>query len=108
MSTPVTTPAFPAAPAAPPPAWIEIDLAALAGNHARLTRLMRVHNPAAEVAGVVKANGYGLGADLVGPALARAGAPALFVAHLAEGRSAPAGAGGGFHTSSSPHGLFTS
>ncbi|WP_449220099.1 alanine racemase [Tistrella mobilis] len=85
MSTPVTTPAFPAAPAAPPPAWIEIDLAALAGNHARLTRLMRVHNPAAEVAGVVKANGYGLGADLVGPALARAGAPALFVAHLAEG-----------------------
>ncbi|MGV0757897.1 alanine racemase [Tistrella mobilis] len=85
MSTPVTTPVLPAAPAAPPPAWIEIDLDALAENHARLTGLMRAHNPAAEVAGVIKADGYGLGADIVGPALARAGAPALFVAHLSEG-----------------------
>lgn len=72
-------------PLAPPPAWIEIDLDAVTANHAQLTGLMRRHNPAAAVGAVIKADGYGLGAAALAPVLAAAGAPALFVAHLAEG-----------------------
>ena len=47
-----------------PLSWLEIDLAAVAAN----TRTLRRRAGAAEVAAVVKADGYGLG----GPAMARA------------------------------------
>lgn len=41
--------------------------------------------PSAEIAAVVKADAYGLGADHVGPALAQAGARTFFVAAAGEG-----------------------
>ncbi len=62
-------------------ATLTIDLDALASNYRRLATEL---DPAS-CAAVIKANGYGLGADRVAPALWRAGARVFFVAHVAEG-----------------------
>ena len=57
---------------------LTIDLAAIAANWRALDAMT-----GCETAAVVKADGYGLGADRVAPALAKAGAKTFFVA-LAE------------------------
>lgn len=62
-------------------AVLTIDLGALSDNYRRLCE----RAPASEVAGVVKADGYGLGAAEVAPALWWAGCRQFFVAHLDEG-----------------------
>ena len=67
----------------PGQAVLTIDLGALAGNYRRLQEAA----PGSEVAGVVKANGYGLGALEVAGALWQAGCRRFFVAHLDEGRA---------------------
>ncbi len=59
---------------------LTIDLGAVVENWRRLAR----EAPAAEVAAVVKANAYGLGADRVGAALAAAGCRSFFVAQCGE------------------------
>ncbi|NBS43093.1 MAG: alanine racemase, partial [Acetobacteraceae bacterium] len=64
-----------------PSAILHIDLAAIAENW----RLLAARGAPGAVAGVVKANAYGLGADRVAPALQAAGCRHFFVAHLAEG-----------------------
>lgn len=61
-------------------AVLRIDLAALVENY----RIIQRHAAPAAVAGVVKADGYGLGARLVADALVSAGCRHLFVAHLGE------------------------
>lgn len=63
------------------PARLEIDLAAIAANW---KALVAIAAPAA-VAGVVKADGYGLGAGPVGRALWAAGCRDFFVARAGEG-----------------------
>ncbi|GGD97848.1 alanine racemase [Aureimonas endophytica] len=60
---------------------LTIDLGALAANYRQLVALAG----GAKVAGVVKADGYGLGAVPVARRLAREGCESFFVAHLAEG-----------------------
>ena len=60
---------------------LTVRLGALTDNYRTFQRLA---GPAA-VAGVVKADGYGLGADFTGPALAAAGCDTFFVARLEEG-----------------------
>ncbi|MGH6944682.1 MAG: alanine racemase [Geminicoccaceae bacterium] len=62
-------------------AILTIDLGALTANYARLCR----EAPVSEVAGVVKANGYGLGVLEVARALREVGCRSFFVAHLDEG-----------------------
>ena len=62
---------------------LQIDLGALAANY----RALAARAPGAEAAAVVKADGYGLGADRVGPALSRAGARSFFVALASEGQA---------------------
>lgn len=64
-----------------PTAVLHIDLAAIAANWRALAERA---SPGA-VAGVVKANAYGLGAAKVAPVLYAAGCRHFFVAHLAEG-----------------------
>ena len=64
-------------------AVLTVDLGALAGNYRRLRRAAA----AAAVAGVVKADGYGLGAPAVADALWQAGCRSFFVAQLEEGRA---------------------
>ena len=64
-----------------PPGRLAIDLDAVAGNWLKLCDLAA---PAA-VAGVVKADAYGLGMDRVAPALRQAGCSLFFVAGLEEG-----------------------
>lgn len=64
-------------------ARLTIDLDALAHNHAVLRRQVG----GAEVAPVVKADGYGLGAERVARRLLAEGAQTLFVARVAEGVS---------------------
>lgn len=59
---------------------LTIDLGALAANYRILQKAAR-----APVAGVVKANGYGLGLDKVGPTLATQGCSEFFVANIDEG-----------------------
>src|SRR3954453_15554154 len=59
-------------------AELEIDLGAVVGNWRALGRL----HPSGPVAGVVKADAYGLGAGRVAPALYAAGGRHFFVAHL--------------------------
>ena len=59
---------------------LTIDLDAVVANY----RLLSATAPGAECAGVVKANGYGLGAAPVVRALAAAGCRTFFVAHLGE------------------------
>ncbi len=61
-------------------AILDIDLDAIAGNW----RLLCGRHPAGPVAGVVKADGYGLGAGPVAARLFRAGCRHFFVAHLDE------------------------
>ena len=61
-------------------AILEIDLAAIVANW----RLLCALHPAGPVAGVVKADGYGLGARPVAPALYAAGCRHFFVALLDE------------------------
>nr|WP_221237195.1 alanine racemase [Roseospira goensis] len=66
---------------------LTVDLDALAGNWRRLQARLK---PGTECGGVVKANGYGLGAVSVAHALYRAGCRTFFVAQLEEGlRVAP-------------------
>ena len=68
-------------PHPPRPTWLEIDLDALAGN----VRALRARiGPARQLFAVVKANAYGHGADIVGPAALAAGADRLAVATLGE------------------------
>lgn len=62
---------------------LTIDLDALAANHAAL----RAHAGGAEVAPVVKADGYGLGAGPVARRLHAEGAGTFFVARVAEGEA---------------------
>ena len=54
-------------------------------NIAENWRTMAGLHPRAKTAGVVKANAYGLGADKVAPALAKAGCDTFFVAYPEEG-----------------------
>jgi len=61
-------------------ARLEVDLSAIAANW----RALVVLHPSGPVAGVVKADAYGLGADRVAPALFAAGCRHFFTAHLAE------------------------
>jgi alanine racemase len=61
-------------------AILEIDLAAIADNW----RLLCARHPSGPVAGVVKADGYGLGARPVAQALYAAGCRHFFVALLDE------------------------
>jgi len=61
-------------------AWLTIDLDALAGNY----RILR-DRAAGNCAAVVKADGYGLGAAIVGRRLAREGCRDFCVAHMSEG-----------------------
>ena len=61
-------------------AVLEVDLAAIVANW----RLLCAMHPSGPVAGVVKADGYGLGARHVTPALAEAGCRHFFVASLDE------------------------
>ena len=60
---------------------LTVDLDALAANYATL----RAQAQGAEVAPVVKSNGYGLGAAQVARRLRAEGAQAFFVARAAEG-----------------------
>ncbi len=64
----------------PPPAQLHIDLRALAENFRHCQSLSGT-----EVAGVAKANAYGLGLSPVARTLARAGCSTFFVARLEEG-----------------------
>src|SRR3546814_19566227 len=59
---------------------LTVDLAAVAENYGRLKAAFRQR----ALAAVVKADGYGLGAERVAPALVKAGARSLFVAQLAD------------------------
>lgn len=61
-------------------ALLTIDLAAICSNY----RLLRERIGRTECAAVVKADGYGLGAARVAPALAASGCRHFFVAHLDE------------------------
>lgn len=71
-----------------PPQWaplaiLTIDIDAVVANWRRLSRLAG----GAECAAVLKADAYGLGADMLAPALADAGCRSFFVAHASEGAS---------------------
>ena len=60
---------------------LTVDLGALRANY----RDLRARAGSAECAAVVKANGYGLGIDLVAPALLAEGCATFFVARTSEG-----------------------
>ncbi|MCS4243499.1 alanine racemase [Rhizobium sp. BIGb0125] len=60
--------------------WLTIDLGALFDNY----RFLQTQAPASAVAGVVKADAYGLGADHVATTLYAAGCRDFFVAHIDE------------------------
>jgi alanine racemase len=62
-------------------AWLTVRLGAITENYKEFRRLAG----SATAAGVVKADGYGLGAEFVAPALAAAGCDTFFVARLEEG-----------------------
>lgn len=62
-------------------AVLTVDLDAVAANY----RLLAERAAGAVVAGVMKADAYGLGMAQVAPALARAGCRVFFTAHLEEG-----------------------
>src|SRR3546814_18759513 len=59
---------------------LTVDLGAIAENYGRLKAAFRQR----ALAAVVKADGYGLGAERVAPALVKAGERSLFVAQLDE------------------------
>ncbi len=61
---------------------LQIDLSAIAANYTYLKSLVA---PGVDVAAVVKSNAYGLGIDLVVPALLEAGCARFFVGDLREG-----------------------
>lgn len=61
-------------------ALLTVDAAALVENW----KLLNARAKPADCAAVVKANGYGLGIEVVVPALAKAGCHTFFVAHLEE------------------------
>lgn len=64
--------------------WADIDLSALCANFGSI----RTAAPKAEIAAVVKCNGYGLGADKISRALVeRENCKTFFVAHAQEGAS---------------------
>lgn len=69
---------------------LTIDLAAVAANWRRLDAMV-----AGEVAAVVKADAYGLGAEKIAPALAAAGCKTFFVALIDEGVALRQFLGGG-------------
>ncbi|WP_062112619.1 alanine racemase [Aureimonas sp. AU40] len=69
-----------AAGAASAGAVLTVDLAALRANYRRL----RLEAGGAAVAGVVKADAYGLGAERIAPVLWEEGCRSFFVAHLSE------------------------
>ncbi|WP_171614648.1 alanine racemase [Roseicella sp. DB1501] len=75
----------------PMQAVLTVDLDAVATNW----RLLRDRAAPGRVAGVVKADAYGLGLAAVGRALAAAGCRDFFVAHLAEGVALRAAIGPG-------------
>src|ERR1700756_2780556 len=62
-------------------AWLTVRLGAIVENYKDFRRLAG----SASAAGVVKADGYGLGAEFIAPALAAAGCETFFVARLEEG-----------------------
>lgn len=62
---------------------LQIDIGAIVANW----KALAAKAPGARAAAVVKADGYGLGADRVAPALYRAGARDFFVALAKEGRA---------------------
>ena len=62
-------------------AVLTVDLDAIAANY----RLLSERAGGAQVAGVMKADAYGLGMDRVAPALVRAGCRVFFTAHVEEG-----------------------
>lgn len=62
-------------------AVLSIDLGAVVGNY----RTLQQRFTGDQCAAVLKANAYGLGADRVGPALAKAGCKVFFVALIDEG-----------------------
>jgi len=64
----------------PPTLRLRIDRAALAANWRALDRL----SGSAAAGAAVKANGYGLGVDIVVPVLAGAGSRQFYVAHMGE------------------------
>ncbi len=70
----------PKLPLSAAPAVLHVDLGALAANYRSLQALA-----AGEVAGVVKANAYGLGVAAVARCLMTAGCRSFFVSSLAEG-----------------------
>ncbi len=72
-------------------AVLTIDLSALRENY----RLLKSRLGGTRCAGVVKADGYGLGAAEVGRALAAEGCDIFFVAHLGEGLALRAALGDG-------------
>ena len=74
-----------------PSAVLHIDLAAIVANW----RALAAGAAPGAVAGVVKANAYGLGAAQVAPALHAAGCRHFFVAHLSEGMALRAALGAG-------------
>lgn len=61
--------------------WLTVRLGAIGANYKDFCRLAG----SVAVAGVVKADGYGLGAGFVAPALAAVGCDSFFVARLEEG-----------------------
>jgi alanine racemase len=64
------------------PSWLEIDLDAVEAN---VASLMRKIGSGTQVAAVVKAQAYGLGAEEIGSAAIRGGATQLAVARVHEG-----------------------
>lgn len=74
-----------------PTALLRIDLGAIAENW----RMLALRAAPGAVAGVVKANAYGLGAARVAPALYAAGCRHFFVAHILEGVALRAALGAG-------------
>ena len=74
-----------------PSAVLHIDLAAIVANW----RALAARAAPGAVAGVVKANAYGLGAVQVARALHAAGCRHFFVAHLSEGMALRSGLGAG-------------
>ncbi|MGH7358989.1 MAG: alanine racemase, partial [Candidatus Rokuibacteriota bacterium] len=64
------------------PSWLEVDLDAARANLAHVRGLV---GPARTLYAVVKADGYGFGAEAMGRAFLEAGADALAVADGAEG-----------------------
>lgn len=71
-----------------PASILTIDAGAIAANW----RLLAERGKPGRCAAAVKANAYGLGVEVVVPALAEAGCDTFFVAHVAEGRRARAAA----------------